>query len=141
MGRCGVLGVLISWSRLCAEGAPSPPLLVLLRQGDAVIVKPSFIYGGEEFAIAPPRVTKTYGGFIETLLSLGPVRSLAKISCAEKGGIAAAGTSSALSLIPEFSQARAHRPHPRPPRICGERRRRRRRWRPRGRALGCRGRH
>ena len=60
---------------------PSPPRVRL--QGSAVIVKPSFIYGGEEFGIAPPRVTKTYGGFIESLLSVGPVRSLAKVACAE----------------------------------------------------------
>ena len=35
------------------------------------IVRPTFIYGGDSFAIAPPRVTSEYGGFIEELLSNG----------------------------------------------------------------------
>jgi hypothetical protein len=32
-------------------------------------VRPTFIYGGESFGIAPPRVTSEYGAFIEQILS------------------------------------------------------------------------
>lgn len=43
----------------------------------SVIVGPTFIYGGEEFGVTPPRVAAWYGGLVESVLSLGPVRSLA----------------------------------------------------------------
>ena len=43
------------------------------------IVRPTFIYGGDEFAIAPPRVTAEYGEFIEGLLSAGPFQFLAGV--------------------------------------------------------------
>merc|ERR1719261_1897909 len=33
--------------------------------GDVCIVRPTFIYGGDSFGIAPPRVTTEYGEFIE----------------------------------------------------------------------------
>lgn len=44
---------------------------------DYFIVKPSFIYGGEEFSLAPPRVTKTYGDALSKVLGSGPIKALA----------------------------------------------------------------
>lgn len=43
------------------------------------IVRPTFIYGGDSFAIAPPRVTGEYGAFIEGLLSAAPFTTLANL--------------------------------------------------------------
>ena len=42
-----------------------------------VIVKPSFIYGGDAFSLTPPRVTKTYGDALAKVLGSGPVKALA----------------------------------------------------------------
>jgi len=36
---------------------------------NACIIKPSFIYGGDNFGLLPPRVSGWYGSFIEELLS------------------------------------------------------------------------
>jgi len=47
--------------------------------GSSLIVCPTFIYGGDSFAVNPPRVTSAYGSFVEASLSLGPVRTLAGI--------------------------------------------------------------
>lgn len=46
----------------------------------SVIVKPSFIYGGDAFVLAPPRVPAGYGSAIEGLLSSGPIKGLAGVS-------------------------------------------------------------
>jgi hypothetical protein len=35
------------------------------------------VTGGDEFSATPPRVAAGYGGFVEAVLSLGPVRALA----------------------------------------------------------------
>jgi len=43
------------------------------------LVKPTFIFGGEKFGLTPPRVNKSYGELIETILSLGPFRAAANI--------------------------------------------------------------
>lgn len=43
------------------------------------IVRPTFIYGGDSFGIAPPRVTAEYGAFIEGLLSAAPFKLLADV--------------------------------------------------------------
>ena len=42
----------------------------------ATLIEPTFIYGGDEFAINPPRVAGFYGSFIEGLLGSGPIRSV-----------------------------------------------------------------
>jgi hypothetical protein len=39
---------------------------------DFLIVKPSFVYGGDEFSLSPPRVTKTYGDILVKLLVRRP---------------------------------------------------------------------
>ena len=44
------------------------------------IVQPTFIYGGNQFGINPPRVNEQYGSLVETLLSSGPFRTLAQIT-------------------------------------------------------------
>lgn len=46
---------------------------------EPVMVCPSFIYGGEDFEIAPPRVPAGYGGAIEKLLGSAPIKSLAGV--------------------------------------------------------------
>ena len=50
-----------------------------LAPGSVSIVRPTFIYGGDSFAIAPPRVTGEYGAFIENLLSAAPFKVLANV--------------------------------------------------------------
>jgi len=49
-------------------------------EGSVCIVKPSFIYGGDEFGLFPPRVNDAYGSAVEELLSLGPLRFLADVA-------------------------------------------------------------
>ena len=43
----------------------------------ATFVKPSFIYGGEEFGLFPPRVNSGYGSGVEELLSNGVITAVA----------------------------------------------------------------
>ena len=50
-----------------------------LAPGSVCIVRPTFIYGGDEFGIAPPRVTAEYGAFIEKLLSAPPFKLAANV--------------------------------------------------------------
>lgn len=45
-----------------------------------VLIKPSFIYGGDSFGLTPPRVSDGYGSGIDALLSSGPIRAIAGIS-------------------------------------------------------------
>lgn len=45
----------------------------------AVLIEPTFIYGGGSFELNPPRVASFYGEFIEGLLSSSPVRSIERI--------------------------------------------------------------
>ncbi len=45
-----------------------------------VLIKPSFIYGGDSFGLTPPRVSDGYGSGIDSLLSSGPIRAIAGIS-------------------------------------------------------------
>jgi len=45
----------------------------------AVILAPTFIYGGDEFSATPPRVAEGYGSFVEGALSSGPIRALAGV--------------------------------------------------------------
>ena len=40
--------------------------------GTSCVVKPTFIYGGDEFGLLPPRVAAFYGSGVEELLSLPP---------------------------------------------------------------------
>lgn len=44
------------------------------------IIQPTFIYGGDAFGINPPRVTKSYGGLVENVLSSGLFRALEGVS-------------------------------------------------------------
>jgi len=45
----------------------------------AVVVRPSFVYGGSEFGLSPPRVAGAYGSAVEALLSSSPVKNIARI--------------------------------------------------------------
>lgn len=45
-----------------------------------IIIKPTFIYGGDSFGLTPPRVSDGYGAGIDALLSSGLVRGVAGIS-------------------------------------------------------------
>lgn len=44
------------------------------------IIEPTFIFGGDKFALNPPRVADGYGKLVEGLLSTGPFRFAADIS-------------------------------------------------------------
>jgi nucleoside-diphosphate-sugar epimerase len=44
------------------------------------LVKPTFIYGGSDFGLIPPRVNTEYGSGVEELLSLSPLKFLADLS-------------------------------------------------------------
>ena len=64
--------------KLMAEGAAMGVV-----DGDATkvcIVKPTFIYGGSDFGLMPPRVNEEYGSGVEELLSLPPFQFLADVS-------------------------------------------------------------
>jgi uncharacterized protein YbjT (DUF2867 family) len=53
---------------------------VLNTFGDsAVLIEPTFIYGGGSFELNPPRVASSYGKLVEGLLSSSPVRVLERI--------------------------------------------------------------
>lgn len=43
------------------------------------LIEPTFIYGGDQFQINPPRVTGLYGSFIEGALSSAPLRLAANL--------------------------------------------------------------
>eukprot|EP00978_Attheya_sp_CCMP212_P028125 scaffold96297_cov53-Attheya_sp.AAC.5 len=45
-----------------------------------IIIRPSFIYGGDSFGLFPPRVNGAYGSAVEELLSLGPFCILADLT-------------------------------------------------------------
>ncbi|CAM9898578.1 unnamed protein product [Laminaria digitata] len=45
-----------------------------------VLIKPTFIYGGDYFGLTPPRVSDGYGSSIDALLSSGAIRAVAGIS-------------------------------------------------------------
>lgn len=49
-------------------------------EGGYTLIEPTFIYGGDKFAINPPRVADGYGKLVEGLLSSGPFRAAASIS-------------------------------------------------------------
>mmetsp|Transcript_42773 Transcript_42773/g.110923 ORF Transcript_42773/g.110923 Transcript_42773/m.110923 type:complete len:352 (-) Transcript_42773:244-1299(-) len=76
----------------------------------AVLIKPSFIYGGSDFGISPPRVTAGYGAGIEALLSSGPVRAIAGVSPGPVAltlappvsveSVAGAAAAAALGMVP-----------------------------------------
>jgi len=61
------------------EGKAMAEAAILDAVGEegSFVIKPTFIYGGEEFAIAPPRVAAWYGAGIEELLSSAPFRFIA----------------------------------------------------------------
>lgn len=46
-------------------------------RSSCTVVRPSFVYGGGEFGLLPPRVSVDYGSGVEELLSLGLFRFLA----------------------------------------------------------------
>jgi hypothetical protein len=53
---------------------------VLEQYGDkAMLIEPTFIYGGGSFEMNPPRVPDFYGKFIEGVLSASPVRQVERI--------------------------------------------------------------
>ena len=48
-------------------------------EGNAYVVKPSFIYGGDSFELFPPRVASGYGAAIEEILSNAIVTKIADV--------------------------------------------------------------
>lgn len=55
-------------------------LLAKFGEGNSLIIKPSFIYGGTDFSASPPRVAEGYGSFIDGLLSAGPIKAISSVS-------------------------------------------------------------
>jgi hypothetical protein len=51
-------------------------ILSSFAASDAILIEPTFIYGGNEFGVSPPRVASFYGQFIEGLLSSAPIRAV-----------------------------------------------------------------
>ncbi|CAM9312308.1 unnamed protein product [Choristocarpus tenellus] len=47
---------------------------------EGVLIRPTFIYGGDSFGLTPPRVSDGYGSAIDSLLSSGPLRAMAGAS-------------------------------------------------------------
>ena len=48
-------------------------------EGNAYVVKPSFIYGGDSFELFPPRVASGYGAAIEEILSNAIITKIADV--------------------------------------------------------------
>lgn len=48
-------------------------------QNDAVLIEPTFIYGGGSFELNPPRVASFYGQFVEGILSSSPIRNVERL--------------------------------------------------------------
>lgn len=49
-------------------------------EGSFTLIEPTFIYGGDKFALNPPRVASGYGQIIEGLLSSPPFRAATNIA-------------------------------------------------------------
>jgi hypothetical protein len=47
--------------------------------GKAVLIEPTFVYGGGSFELNPPRVASFYGQFIEGILSSNPIRNVERV--------------------------------------------------------------
>eukprot|EP00542_Grammatophora_oceanica_P013047 CAMPEP_0194032306 /NCGR_PEP_ID=MMETSP0009_2-20130614/5282_1 /TAXON_ID=210454 /ORGANISM="Grammatophora oceanica, Strain CCMP 410" /LENGTH=303 /DNA_ID=CAMNT_0038672705 /DNA_START=13 /DNA_END=924 /DNA_ORIENTATION=+ len=45
-----------------------------------ILIKPTFIYGGDSFGLTPPRVTTGYGKVIEAILASAPLRAATTIA-------------------------------------------------------------
>jgi len=48
-------------------------------QQNAILIEPTFIYGGGSFELNPPRVASFYGKFIEGILSSSPIRNVERL--------------------------------------------------------------
>ncbi|KAG8462810.1 hypothetical protein KFE25_001583 [Diacronema lutheri] len=46
----------------------------------SLLIKPTFIYGGESFSLSPPRVSSAYGALVDGALSAPPSRALASVA-------------------------------------------------------------
>ena len=87
--------------------------------GDATkfcVIKPTFIYGGEVFALKPPRVTAAYGSGVEEVLSLAPIQALAdaapgliKVALRPPVSVEAVATACASAALGELAQGDATR--------------------------------
>ena len=87
--------------------------------GDATkfcVIKPTFIYGGEVFALKPPRVTAAYGSGVEEVLSLAPIQALAdaapgliKVALRPPVSVEAVATACASAALGELAEGDATR--------------------------------
>lgn len=53
--------------------------VVAAFQENAILIEPTFIYGGGSFELNPPRVAGFYGKFIEDILSSSPIRNVERL--------------------------------------------------------------
>ena len=87
--------------------------------GDATkfcVIQPTFIYGGEVFALKPPRVTAAYGSGVEEVLSLAPIQALAdaapgliKVALRAPVSVEAVATACASAALGELAEGDATR--------------------------------
>jgi len=49
-------------------------------ESNSLVVRPSFVYGGDAFSVNPPRVTQQYGDILVKLLGAGPIKAIAERS-------------------------------------------------------------
>ena len=87
--------------------------------GDATkfcVIKPTFIYGGDVFALKPPRVTAAYGSGVEEVLSLAPIQALAdaapgliKVALRPPVSVEAVATACTTAALGELAQGDATR--------------------------------
>ena len=54
-------------------------VLEAFPENKAVLIEPTFIYGGGSFELNPPRVSTFYGKFLEGLLSSSPIRTIERV--------------------------------------------------------------
>lgn len=62
------------------EGKKRAEAAVASFPGKTLVMQPTFIYGGDEFMLNPPRVAGGYGQLVEGVLGTGLVRGVASIS-------------------------------------------------------------
>jgi nucleoside-diphosphate-sugar epimerase len=86
------------------------------------VIKPTFIYGGDGFALplpgkfVAPRVSSDYGYFVEEILALGPVQALAdaapgliKVALRPPSSVEAVATACAFAALGELTSGQATR--------------------------------
>lgn len=75
-----VAGPLVGDGYFLGKADAESAIVSAFSEDRSLLIKPSFIYGGDGFSLSPPRVSGAYGGIIDGLLSSAPLRALSSIS-------------------------------------------------------------